>query len=86
MRKQINNHTNDTRDLSWFSPSHMEVLRPVPKQPLGISLTKGTVTLKDTTIPSIPAGLLLFPGEEGSPLLLQGSEANLLVQTPVRFC
>ena len=49
----------------------MEVLRPVPKQPLGISLTKGTVPLKDTTTPSTPAGLLLFPGQEGSPLLLQ---------------
>ena len=49
----------------------MEVLRPVPKQLLGISLTKGTVPLKDTTTPSTPAGLLLFPGQEGSPLLLQ---------------
>ncbi|MQL68401.1 hypothetical protein Taro_000711 [Colocasia esculenta] len=71
VRKQINNHTNNTRDLSWFGPSHMEVLRLVPKQPLGISLTKGTVPLKDTTTPSTPAGLLLFPGQEGSPLLLQ---------------
>ncbi|MQM16367.1 hypothetical protein Taro_049321 [Colocasia esculenta] len=60
----------DTRNLSWFGPSHMEVLRPVPKRPLRISLTKGTVPLKDTTTPSTPAG----------------SEANLLVQTPVRFC
>ncbi|MQL87070.1 hypothetical protein Taro_019602 [Colocasia esculenta] len=49
----------------------MEVLRPVPKQPLAILLTKGTVSLKDNTTPSTPAGLLLFPGQEGSPLLLQ---------------
>ncbi|MQL84599.1 hypothetical protein Taro_017109 [Colocasia esculenta] len=49
----------------------MEVLRPVPKQPLGILLTKGTVPLKDNTTPSTPAGFLLFPGQEGSPLLLQ---------------
>ncbi|MQM04560.1 hypothetical protein Taro_037359, partial [Colocasia esculenta] len=49
----------------------MEVLRPVPKQPLGILLTKGTVPLKDNTTPSTPASLLLFPGQEGSPLLLQ---------------
>ncbi|MQL69779.1 hypothetical protein Taro_002068 [Colocasia esculenta] len=49
----------------------MEVLRPVPKQPLGILLTKGTVSLKDNTTPSTPVGLLLFPGQEGSPLLLQ---------------
>ncbi|MQM22677.1 hypothetical protein Taro_055734 [Colocasia esculenta] len=49
----------------------MEVLRPVPKQPLGILLTKGTVPLTDNTTPSTPAGLLLFPGQEGSPLLLQ---------------
>ncbi|MQL72245.1 hypothetical protein Taro_004594 [Colocasia esculenta] len=49
----------------------MEVLRPVPKQPLGILLTKGTVPLKDNTTPSTPAGLLLFLGQEGSPLLLQ---------------
>ncbi|MQM01065.1 hypothetical protein Taro_033812 [Colocasia esculenta] len=55
VRKQINNHTNDTRDLSWFDPSHMEVLCPVLKQPLGISLTKGAVPLKDTTTPSTPA-------------------------------
>ncbi|MQM06251.1 hypothetical protein Taro_039072 [Colocasia esculenta] len=55
MRKQINNHTNNTRDLSWFSPSHIEVLRPVPEQPLGILLTKGTVPLKDNTTPSTPA-------------------------------
>ncbi|MQM02028.1 hypothetical protein Taro_034788 [Colocasia esculenta] len=61
MRQQINNHTEDTRNLSWFGPSHMEVLRPVPKQPLGILLTKGTVPLKDNTTPSTPAGLLLFP-------------------------
>ncbi|MQL68293.1 hypothetical protein Taro_000577 [Colocasia esculenta] len=73
VRKQKNNHTKDTGDLSWFGPSHMEVLRPVPKQPLGISLTKGTVPLKDTTTPSTPADLLLFPGQEGSPLLLQKS-------------
>ncbi|MQL91646.1 hypothetical protein Taro_024262, partial [Colocasia esculenta] len=70
VRKQINNHTKDTRNLSWFGPSHMEVLRPVPKQTLGISLTKGTVPLMDLT-PSTPAGLLLFPRQEGSPLLLQ---------------
>ncbi|MQL72704.1 hypothetical protein Taro_005059 [Colocasia esculenta] len=49
----------------------MEVLRPVPKQPLGILLTKGTVPLKDNTKPSTPAGLLLIPGQEGNPLLLQ---------------
>ena len=49
----------------------MEVLRPVPKQPLGILLTKGTVPLKDNTTPSTPTGLLLFPGQEGNPLLLQ---------------
>ncbi|MQL88063.1 hypothetical protein Taro_020610, partial [Colocasia esculenta] len=49
----------------------MEVLRPVSKQLLGILLTKGTVPLKDNTTPSTPAGLLLFPGQEGSPLLLQ---------------
>ncbi|MQM19168.1 hypothetical protein Taro_052168, partial [Colocasia esculenta] len=49
----------------------MEVLHPVPKQPLGILLTKGTVPLKDNTTPSTPAGLLLFPEQEGSPLLLQ---------------
>ncbi|MQL99069.1 hypothetical protein Taro_031786 [Colocasia esculenta] len=49
----------------------MEVLRPVPKQTLGISLTKGTVPLKDDTTPSTPAGLLLFPEQEGNPLLLQ---------------
>ena len=62
----------DTRNLSWFGPSHMEVLRPVPKQTLGISLTKGTVPLKDpyNTLDT-PPGLLLFPGQEGSPLLLQ---------------
>ncbi|MQL84196.1 hypothetical protein Taro_016701 [Colocasia esculenta] len=69
VQKQVNNHTNNTRDLSWFGPSHMEVLRLVPKQPIGISLTKGTVPLKDTTTPSTPAGLLFFPGQEGSPLL-----------------
>ncbi|MQL81695.1 hypothetical protein Taro_014167 [Colocasia esculenta] len=40
----------------------MEVLRPVPKQSLGILLTKGTVPLKDNRTPSTPAGLLLFPG------------------------
>ncbi|MQL77240.1 hypothetical protein Taro_009649 [Colocasia esculenta] len=74
VRKQINNHTKDTRNLSWFGPSHMEVLRPVPKQPLGISLTNGTVPLKDLTTPSTPAGLLLFPGQEGSPLLLQAQK------------
>ncbi|MQL85701.1 hypothetical protein Taro_018215 [Colocasia esculenta] len=49
----------------------MEVLRPVPKQLLGILLTKGTVPLKDNTTPSTPAGLLPFPEQEGSPLLLQ---------------
>ncbi|MQM15029.1 hypothetical protein Taro_047966, partial [Colocasia esculenta] len=49
----------------------MEVLRPVPKQPLGILLTKGTVPLKDNTTPSTPADLLFFSGQEGSPLLLQ---------------
>ncbi|MQL68780.1 hypothetical protein Taro_001061, partial [Colocasia esculenta] len=49
----------------------MEVLRPVPKQSLGISLTKGAVPLTDNTTLSTPAGLLLFPGQEGSPLLLQ---------------
>ncbi|MQL67727.1 hypothetical protein Taro_000027 [Colocasia esculenta] len=69
VRKQKNNHTKDKGDLSWFGPSHMEVLRPVPKQPLGISLTKGIVPLKDTTTPSTPAGLLLFLGQEGNPLL-----------------
>ncbi|MQM09554.1 hypothetical protein Taro_042429 [Colocasia esculenta] len=74
VQKQINNRINDTRNLSWFVSSHMEVLRPVPKQPLWISLTKGTVPLKDTTTPSTPAGLLLFPGQEGSPLLLQAQK------------
>ncbi|MQL86041.1 hypothetical protein Taro_018563 [Colocasia esculenta] len=49
----------------------MEVLRLVPEQSLGISLTKGTIPLKDNTSPSTPAVLLLFPGQEGSPLLLQ---------------
>ncbi|MQM10846.1 hypothetical protein Taro_043744 [Colocasia esculenta] len=49
----------------------MEVLRLVPKQPLGILLTKGIIPLKDNTTPSTPAGLLLFLGQEGSPLLLQ---------------
>ncbi|MQL69425.1 hypothetical protein Taro_001722, partial [Colocasia esculenta] len=49
----------------------MEVLRPVPKQTLGISITKGTVPLTDNTTPSTSAGLLLFPKQEGSPLLLQ---------------
>jgi len=48
----------------------MEVLQS-PSNLLGILLTKGTVPLKDTTTPSTPAGLLLFPGQEGSPLLLQ---------------
>ncbi|MQL94914.1 hypothetical protein Taro_027578 [Colocasia esculenta] len=71
VRKQINNHIKDTRNLSWFGPSHMDVLRPVPKQPLEILLTKGTVPLMDNTTPITPAGLLLFPGQEGSPLLLQ---------------
>ncbi|MQM17417.1 hypothetical protein Taro_050388, partial [Colocasia esculenta] len=47
----------------------MEVLRPVPKHSLRILLTKGTVPLKDNTTPITPAGLLLFPGQEGSPLL-----------------
>ncbi|MQL85051.1 hypothetical protein Taro_017566 [Colocasia esculenta] len=56
----------------------MEVLRPVPKQPLGILLTKGTVPLKDNTTPSTPTGLLLFPGQEGSPLLLQ-TDSHLVV-------
>ncbi|MQM04509.1 hypothetical protein Taro_037306 [Colocasia esculenta] len=49
----------------------MEFLRPVPKQPIKILLTKGTVPLKDNTTPSTPAGLLPFPGQEGSLLLLQ---------------
>ncbi|MQL68708.1 hypothetical protein Taro_000984 [Colocasia esculenta] len=49
----------------------MELLRLVPKQSLGIALTKGTVPLTNNTTPSTPAGLLLFPGQEGSPLLLQ---------------
>ncbi|MQL82957.1 hypothetical protein Taro_015446 [Colocasia esculenta] len=49
----------------------MEVLRPVPKQHLRMLLTKGTVPLKDNTTPSTPAGILLFPRQEGSPLLLQ---------------
>ncbi|MQL78177.1 hypothetical protein Taro_010595 [Colocasia esculenta] len=71
VQKQINNHIKNTRNVSWFGPSHMEVLRPVPKQSLGILLTKSTVPLKDNTTPSTPAGLLLFPGQEGSPLLLQ---------------
>ncbi|MQL97603.1 hypothetical protein Taro_030298 [Colocasia esculenta] len=71
VRKQINNHIEDTRNLSWFGPSHMEVLRPVPKQLLRFLLTKGTFPLKDNTTPSTPAGLLLFPGQEGSPVLLQ---------------
>ncbi|MQM11406.1 hypothetical protein Taro_044315 [Colocasia esculenta] len=31
----------------------------------------GTVSLKDNTTPNTPAGLLLFPGQEGSPPLLQ---------------
>ncbi|MQL83007.1 hypothetical protein Taro_015486 [Colocasia esculenta] len=34
----------------------MEVLRPVPKQSLGILLTKGTVPLKDNTTPSMQEG------------------------------
>ncbi|MQL85445.1 hypothetical protein Taro_017967, partial [Colocasia esculenta] len=42
-----------------------------PQATLGISLTKGRVPLKDNTTPSTPAGLLLFPEQEGSPLLLQ---------------
>ncbi|MQL90916.1 hypothetical protein Taro_023516 [Colocasia esculenta] len=49
----------------------MEVLRLVPKQTLGISLTKGTIPVTDNTTPNTLDGLLLFPGQEGSPLLLQ---------------
>ncbi|MQM05191.1 hypothetical protein Taro_037997, partial [Colocasia esculenta] len=71
VRNQKNNHTKNTRNLSWFGPSHIEVLRPVPKQSLGILLIKGTVPIKDKTTPNPPAGLLLFLGQEGSPLLLQ---------------
>ncbi|MQL88587.1 hypothetical protein Taro_021153 [Colocasia esculenta] len=63
----------------------MEVLRPVPKQPLGILLTKGTVPLKDNTTPSTPAGLLLFPGQEGNPLLLQLGQ-NFIYVTVFRIC
>ncbi|MQM03152.1 hypothetical protein Taro_035924 [Colocasia esculenta] len=66
----------------------MEVLRPVPKQSLGISLTKGTVPLKDSTTPSTPAGLLLFPGQEGSPLLLQVKKPTswLFLSFPLSVC
>ncbi|MQL83935.1 hypothetical protein Taro_016432 [Colocasia esculenta] len=70
----MNNHTKNIRNLFWFGPSHMEVLSPVPKQSLGILLTKGTVPLNDNTTPSTPASLLLFPGQEGSPLLLQAQK------------
>ncbi|MQL88584.1 hypothetical protein Taro_021156 [Colocasia esculenta] len=65
----------------------MEVLRPIPKQPLRILLTKGIVPLKDNTTPSTPTGLLLFPGQEGSPLLLQDKEdfAKLAVDVVMRL-
>ncbi|MQM00535.1 hypothetical protein Taro_033274 [Colocasia esculenta] len=63
----------------------MEVLRPVPKQPLGILLTKGTVPLKDNTTPSTPVGLLLFPGQEGSPLLLQIVSHLVVYEAPNIF-
>ncbi|MQM01193.1 hypothetical protein Taro_033944 [Colocasia esculenta] len=55
----------------------MEVLHPVPNQPLGILLTKGTVPLKDNTTPSTIAGLLLFPRQEDCQPLggLQGLQA-----------
>ncbi|MQM02285.1 hypothetical protein Taro_035048 [Colocasia esculenta] len=66
--------------------SGKEVLRPVPKQPCGISLSKGTVPIKGTTTPSTPAGLLLFSRARRQPTSFTGSEANLLVQTPVWFC
>ncbi|MQL76579.1 hypothetical protein Taro_008969 [Colocasia esculenta] len=76
-------------------PLNMEVLRPVPKQSLGILLTKGTLPLKDNTTPSTLAGLLLFPGKEGSPLLLQVKKptscykpqcSSARLKPPSRFC
>ncbi|MQL74677.1 hypothetical protein Taro_007024 [Colocasia esculenta] len=86
----------DTGDLSWFGPSHMEVLRPVPKQTLGISLTEGTVPFKDTTTPWIPHQVFFsFSGKKAAhffsrlrskPTSFTGSEVNLLEQTPVQFC